>query len=60
MLCYTHGLFQELNYFDTLRQCSRVLQQFVVDQYCDFDAQRLKYILKSQRTARAEDYITVQ
>lgn len=56
LVFYAYHLLQRLHHYKTILRGGRLFQQYVVDQYCNVGAERLKFLRCNQDALRAADY----
>jgi len=60
LMFYAYQLFPRTNEYSLLLRAERLFQQYVVDQFCKVESERLSFIRHNQSKLRAEDYTTLR
>jgi len=57
---YSWQLFERPQQFSVLLRSARLFQQYLVDQYCKQEAEKMSYLRDNQERLRAADYTTLR
>ncbi|CDF41007.1 ATP dpendant DNA helicase [Chondrus crispus] len=60
MMYYGWHLFERSGEFSTILHAARLFQQYLVDQFCKVEAERLSYLRHNQTQLRAADYTSLR
>ena len=60
MMYYGWHLFERAGAFSTILHAARLFQQYLVDQFCKVEAERLSYLRHNQTQLRAADYTALR
>ncbi|CDF37673.1 unnamed protein product [Chondrus crispus] len=60
MMYYGWHLFERAGDFSTILHAARLFQQYLVDQFCKVEAERLSYLRHNQTQLRAADYTSLR
>ncbi|CDF38585.1 ATP dependant DNA helicase [Chondrus crispus] len=60
MMYYGWHLFERAGEFSTILHAARLFQQYLVDQFCKVEAERLSYLRHNQTQLRAADYTSLR
>ncbi len=57
---YSWRMFQRRDEFSTFLSCGRLIQHYLVDQFCKMEVERVSYLLQNQQSLRAENYTALR
>ncbi|CDF33589.1 Putativ ATP dependant DNA helicase [Chondrus crispus] len=60
IMYYGWHLFERAGEFSTILHAARLFQQYLVDQFCKVEAERLSYLRHNQTQLRAADYTSLR
>ena len=60
MMYYGWNSFERAGEFSTILHAARLLQQYLVDQFCKVEAERLSYLRHNQTQLREADYTALR